>query len=140
MRDSNIEVATDKTLDSKKEECVDEKKEFASIPMHSLIDDLLHKCINVKSSKKMGESRFNECHWSFIIGRNMNAIGAKHFFKQHNFFKDRGVCEGDKHDPGKPQGQKNIYNLVDEFLVMVDAKYVAHKCYCLLINTMSLNK
>lgn len=126
-------MATDKILETMKEECIDEKKEFTSMTIHGLMDALLHKCITVKSSSNVDKSRFNKCHWGFIIGRHINAI-------EFDFFKDKGVYEGDVNDSGKPQWQKAIYNIAEESLVMVDAEYVGtHKYYCLSVSEMSSN-
>ena len=63
----NVKVATETILETKKEKF----KEFTSILKHGLMDALLHKCITVKSLTNADKSRFNKCHWSFIIGRKI---------------------------------------------------------------------
>ena len=101
------------------------------------MDELLHKCMKVQSEQNVSKSRFNKCKWSFIIGRNVNAIGARNFTKPHNIFAHKGVYLGDVNYSQKPEWQIEIYNIAEKLLMIVDESYVGeHKDYCLMVSEM----
>ena len=105
--------------------------------MNDIMDELLDKCMNVQSEQNVSKSRFNKCKWSFIIGRNVNAIGARNFTKPHNIFAHKGVYLGDVNNSKKPEWQIEIYNIAEKLLMIVDESYIGeHKDYCLMVSEM----
>ena len=105
--------------------------------MNHIMDELLEKCMNVQSEQNVSKSRFNKCKWSFIIGRNVNAIGARNFTMPHNIFAHKGVYLGDVNYSQKPPWQIDIYNIAEKLLMIVDESYIGeHKDYCLMVSEM----
>ena len=105
--------------------------------LHDTFDQLLILCKSVQSSTNVDKTRFNKCKWSFILGRNINAFGAKNFDYKHNIFPGKGVYMEDICKSSKPWWQIQMFHFSKRLIEIVDKEFVGnHMDYCLMVSKM----
>ena len=73
---------------------------------------------------KIKKERFN-LRWSFLIGYNCSALGAKNFETPHNFKPGRGVYVKPVEERNMPQWKHDLWAYCKTLIRLIDADFAA---------------
>ena len=95
---------------------------------NSLMDEIEKLLQTVKHKgqyrDKTQKKRFN-LEWAFLIGNNVNALGASSFETPHNFKAGKGVNTTPVEQQRLPKWKKELWTLAKKLITLIDPDFAA---------------